>query len=870
GEWKRGPYNYYPVKSDSGFGGLGLHVEVRGFQWSHVLAEDIIFWHYDITNISDNKYDKTFYGFYTDVGSGGQNSGVDNAFYNKDLDICYGWDDKGTLTNGKKIGYTGWAYLESPGISTDGLDNDNDGIVDEKRDNDAGTFGVTPIGKYGPAIAHWSGDENGDWVSFGDLNGNGKWDPESEPLNDDVGKDGIGPFDEGYVKADEGEGNGKPDQGEPHFGKTDKNESDQIGLTALSIYILGDGGVGGGWPKDDESMWIKMSSGKFDTEIQKKNISMVFASGPFPLAQAGRERFSMALVFGADLDALLFNKETVQQIYNANYNFSKPPYKPTVKAVAGDKKVFLYWDKKAESSRDPFLGFEKGNPSLGYKLDFEGYLVYRSTDPEFNNIKVITDSKGEDKYWKPIAQFDLRDSIKGPDPVGINGASFWRGDNTGLTHSYIDTTVSNGQTYYYAVVSYDMGDPNFGTKGLQPSECTKIISVDFAGTVNFVDINCAVVVPNAPVAGYKPPQIAGSLSQVSEGVGTGRLSVSVLNPNEIVTGTQYKVKFNAAGIGGAYKTSSFDIIRTRNGVVDTVQSKIDTSYIGPKRSTMPFDGLTVSVINDTTSLVLNKTGWLVGKSNLTMPVTPSDNKQYGYAWPCDYRLDFIGDKSIPSFDGSDPADGPRVNFRAINVTRGDTVQVLVNDINGNNMLDVNEDFSFVEFADKNGNGKNEISERQYSWKVGYRNLMTNNVNEPVAGDKFVITTTKPFKQNDAFTFTTNASAVDQTLASDQLKKISVVPNPYVTVASWEPRTLNQSGRGERKIDFVHLPAQCTIRIYTMAGALVKTLHKDNVADGAISWNLISEDGMEIAYGIYVYHVDAPGIGEHVGKFAVIK
>ena len=30
------------------------------------------------------------------------------------------------------------------------------------------------------------------------------------------------------------------------------------------------------------------------------------------------------------------------------------------------------------------------------------------------------------------------------------------------------------------------------------------------------------------------------------------------------------------------------------------------------------------------------------------------------------------------------------------------------------------------------------------------------------------------------------------------------------------------------------------------------------------------DGMNVAYGVYLFHVDAPGVGEHVGRFAVIK
>ena len=57
----------------------------------------------------------------------------------------------------------------------------------------------------------------------------------------------------------------------------------------------------------------------------------------------------------------------------------------------------------------------------------------------------------------------------------------------------------------------------------------------------------------------------------------------------------------------------------------------------------------------------------------------------------------------------------------------------------------------------------------------------------------------------------------------------------------------------------------------MSGALVKTLTKDSGPyDGSLSWNLVTEDGMDCAYGVYIYHVDAPGIGEYVGKFSIIK
>ncbi|MBU1873064.1 hypothetical protein KJ688_04945, partial [bacterium] len=48
--------NFYCDDLDSTRGGVGLVVKARGFQWSQVLAEDCIFWLYDITNESTHDY----------------------------------------------------------------------------------------------------------------------------------------------------------------------------------------------------------------------------------------------------------------------------------------------------------------------------------------------------------------------------------------------------------------------------------------------------------------------------------------------------------------------------------------------------------------------------------------------------------------------------------------------------------------------------------------------------------------------------------------------------------------------------------------------------------------------------------------------
>ncbi|TFB08261.1 hypothetical protein E3V36_07920, partial [Candidatus Marinimicrobia bacterium MT.SAG.2] len=51
-------FDFYPDPDDLTRGGLGLRVEVRGFQWSSVLAEDVIFWLYDIKNDGATNHEK--------------------------------------------------------------------------------------------------------------------------------------------------------------------------------------------------------------------------------------------------------------------------------------------------------------------------------------------------------------------------------------------------------------------------------------------------------------------------------------------------------------------------------------------------------------------------------------------------------------------------------------------------------------------------------------------------------------------------------------------------------------------------------------------------------------------------------------------
>jgi hypothetical protein len=142
---------------------------------------------------------------------------------------------------------------------------------------------------------------------------------------------------------------------------------------------------------------------------------------------------------------------------------------------------------------------------------------------------------------------------------------------------------------------------------------------------------------------------------------------------------------------------------------------------------------------------------------------------------------------------------------------------------------------------------------------------------PESGDSATIAIIKPFLSSDVFRFVAKKGYIDKDQAKADLDNIKVVPNPYLANALWEQKNPYSSGRGPRSIHFTHLPSQCTIRIFTVNGYLVKEIqHESILTDGTAEWDLLTKDNLSAAYGVYIYHVDAPGIGTTVGKFAIIK
>jgi hypothetical protein len=121
----------------------------------------------------------------------------------------------------------------------------------------------------------------------------------------------------------------------------------------------------------------------------------------------------------------------------------------------------------------------------------------------------------------------------------------------------------------------------------------------------------------------------------------------------------------------------------------------------------------------------------------------------------------------------------------------------------------------------------------------------------------------PATENDVYDFNTTALVrSNASLASTGLDRIRVVPNPYYNRSRYE---LNQFGRVVR---FINLPETCTIRIFNLAGDLVRTIEKTNPNNSILEWDLETRNELPVGSGVYIYHVDSPGVGSTFGRLVV--
>jgi hypothetical protein len=591
------------------------------------------------------------------------------------------------------------------------------------------------------------------------------------------------------------------------------------------------------------------------------------ASGPYTLNPGDTLTFVTAILAGDDSVDLYKTYEEARKVFLNNFEAAKPPASPKLTSVAGNNRVTLFWDDVAEKSRDSYSG----------QYDFEGYRLYRSVDKGIN--------------WKLLADHDIVNEV---------------GLDKGLKYSFVDSTVVNGIEYWYSITSFDRGDS--GLVSLE-SPLGKVPGVQ----------NLAVVVPRSNAA----DRIPVSLNSVQH-IGNGKSNYIM----DVVPADVPSLGNNTYDVSFTFSTR----FEKGSPSVKTTLIVGDSSKVFPRNYGFQFvAGNQVNVYDLTTGLDLGgnpKTYSASAGTNYTIqsgsPIVfrirlePSDTVLANRPKAGDYitvnfstvavrydssltppRIDTVvaprqffsqPDKIQSTYDGILFSVRPPESIQ--NISRDGRMDNLTIDFSVGRADSIRNNRYKIETTGKGSDGTGtpfislvvtrmsdtvSIARFDTVYSLGTidfsgirARIVFASSDVPLAGNIFYAESVIPVEPTlaDRYRFSIKGSSVDMQKAKDRLTSIKVVPNPYIVSSLYEPEFGELRREPVRQIQFINLPSECTIHIFTVDANLVKTIRHSS-ASGTATWDLKSEGGREIASGMYMYLVKSDA-GDFLHRFAVIK
>lgn len=583
------------------------------------------------------------------------------------------------------------------------------------------------------------------------------------------------------------------------------------------------------------------------------DLGAMLSSGPYILEPGQTITFYTAIVAGENLTEAFTSLDAAYRILEFDFEISKPPATPTLNAVAGNGSVTLYWDDVAESSRDNFSG----------EFDFEGYRLYKSQD------KGVT--------WNLLSDFDLINKI---------------GLNTGLQYSYTDQNVANGFEYWYSVTAYDRGD-------------SSISSLESPKGNNTDAINLKSVQPLSKAAGYNPTS-ASDVTKSGNGLSNYVLDVMPVDDNTIAN-NNYQIGFNYVWRKEKGKNNTIVEIIIRDSS-KTNMTSYGIEWLAPNKIQI-YDYTAGDFLSPTPKSYISGARYNLNPGLAIRLVDPEPGGDPQF-------LPKVGDYISVNFgvyalrNNNDTVIHPRqIEIDQIQSTTDGVVFKLtkpeiiqdVSKIGGTDNVDITfdvDDETLIQngifFVSTSGRGfdsqgqafvsitvKDEtqttiaVFDTLYNYDSFTFNGITgtinfNSNNAPSPGNIFSLTVIKPIALgiNDKYNFSINSSFIDKMKMQQEISNIKVVPNPYIVSSLYEPEFGELRREPLRQIQFINLPNECTIHIFTIDADLIKTLHHSSNS-GTEIWDLRAEGGREIAPGIYIYVVTAEEI-EFKSRFAIIK
>jgi hypothetical protein len=644
---------------------------------------------------------------------------------------------------------------------------------------------------------------------------------------------------------------------------------------------------------------------------------MLLTSGPFSLAPGDTNEIVVAVVVGMGADrlssvaVLKFNDQFAQNTFDALFVVPVVP-SPNVNVAQLDRNIVLDW------GWDPQTIDKSENKTINPgEFVFEGYNVYQlpSLGSDINQGKRLAtyDVVNENSVLLDLT-FDQASGLILNKPVQF-------GTNDGVKHVYTfladaindKPALNNGQDYFLAVTAYYRSrTPGFLPQVLESSPAR------------------VKVTPQKPVPGTKYNAAIGDdiVATHSAGTGEGSVTVKVIDPSRL-TGDTYKVTFTGSGA-----TKTYNILNTTTGKTLFFGGRnYGTDWGGTEEAYPTADGMLIKVsdgagVSNTVTKWTGGTPWFQGSTvfegdhlagfgdgivpgfvlphyfGATAPSFPTTSiypielrfstattqKAYRLVRNSTYTGNtYVIGKSIVGANTADTLAVITVPFTAWDVSKTPARQLTIGirdgDRNGAWNITTGRAMELIwiynktydpamtqfgvtkaEYQTANIASGGPLADIVYAVDLS---LVSGQAMNASAGT-LLISPKIAFSTVDQFTFSPGAKAAvknNTELAKAEVAKINVFPNPYYAL---NPQETN---RFVRFVTFSHLPPNCTVRIFNLAGHLVRSLVKEGSSNSTqfMQWDLNNQYGFPVASGIYIAYIDMPDLGKtKVLKVAVIQ
>lgn len=651
--------------------------------------------------------------------------------------------------------------------------------------------------------------------------------------------------------------------------KTPEVDGTQLGITDMHYMLYDDDNISDndsvqyGYMSSDSSLYNSPDGSKYfhignNSDIHFDDPATIpssgmdiqghFSSGPYTLSPVDTLIFYTALVAGDTYEEMINAATVAQNAVNSNFNLPKPPTRPELYSSGGDFKAILYWDDKAELSYDEFSGY-----------DFEGYRLYRSNDRGIN--------------WNKIAEFDLVNSL---------------GLNTGLQYIYIDTTVINGFEYWYSITAFDKGS-------------SAIESLESPIGNNIEAVNTVSVIPRSDAIG-RTSVTPIDVVNLNTGSSNYLLNASVVD-NESLAGMEYKTSFSYTPrkeVGDlatnvtilvtdsnatkpykyAIEFSSPTSFNLKNITLNTIIRSDYPYQFGGRNLVIPEGGLTVNMqdIVETPIELRPEQGDII-TINYAMTVVRNNLDSVIKSRPYQLEqtqttidgvsLQLVEPEIIKSVSRIGGTDNVEITFTVFDETLVKEALYIIS-IDGNGMDAFGNGYVLLSVTETEIQGDTLFNFGTFEFDGIQGRIEFPTSDPPSAGNKFSVETIIVVKPNikDSYSLKIQGAYSDPHQVTSELNKIRVVPNPYIVSSLYEREFGELRREPLRQIQFVNLPTECTIYIFTIDADLIKTINH-NATNGTEVWDLRTEGGREVAAGIYIYVVQTKN-SDYKERFAIIK